>query len=242
MYNFFKDNYIKSYVSKLAHECNVTILVSTFTEYENRSWQLYNSVIEVEPDGTFGDDMYFKQRLVPFGEFVPMREIIEVLIPPLTEIGMLSEDLVAGEESTVLDTEVGRFGCGICFDSIYEDLIRESVLGGAEIIAISTNDSWFEDSAALAMHNAQSRLRAIETGRYVVRSANTGISSIIDPMGRVMTELPANVEGYVAENVYMRDEITVYTHIGNTFVYLCMAALVAPFAVSAVVKLRKKDG
>ena len=237
-YNFFKNERIHSFVSALARECNVTILVSTFTEYENNSWQLQNSLIEVCPDGNFGEDMYFKQRLVPFGEFVPMRRLVEIIFPPLSEIGMLQEDLIAGEESTVIQTDAGRFGCGICFDSIYEDLIRESVLGGAQIIAISTNDSWFADSAALYMHNSQSVLRAIENGRYVVRSANTGISSIIDPMGNLNVSLPANEEGYITDNVSMRDHLTVYTVIGNIFVYICAAAVCVSFCAEWIIKRR----
>ena len=132
-----------------------------------------------------------------------MREIVMFLIPPLANVGMLDDDLLAGEECMVLDTDVGSIGCGVCFDSIYESVILGSVRNGAEIIAISTNDSWFSDSAALYMHNSQSRLRAIETGRYVVRSANTGISSIIDPMGNVKEELGALERGYVVSEAYM---------------------------------------
>jgi apolipoprotein N-acyltransferase len=240
-YNFFKNEYIHTFVSDLARECNVTILVSTFTEYQNRSWQLRNSLIAVNPDGTFGEEMYFKQRLVPFGEFVPMRELIEVLIPPLTEIGMLQEDLIAGEESTVLETNEGIFGCGICFDSIYEDIIRESTLGGAQVIAISTNDSWFADSAALYMHNSQSVLRAIENGRDVVRSANTGISSIIDPMGNIKSSLSANQEGVIVDEVYMRDNLTVYTVIGNVFIYICIVVICAAFCAEFMVKCARRS-
>ena len=103
-------------------------------------------------------------------------------------------------------------------------MIRDSVLNGAEIIAISTNDSWFSDSAALSMHNSQSVLRAVENGRYVVRSANTGISSIIDPMGRVVDSLGANREGYVTAEVNLRNDLTLYTRIGNVIVWLCIAS------------------
>ena len=100
--------------------------------------------------------------------------------------------------------------------------LLESVREGAEVICLSTNDSWFTDSVAADMHNGQARLRAIETGRYVVRSANTGISSIIDPMGNVNEELGAQKEGYIVSNVYLRDQRTVYSYVGNLFVYICM--------------------
>jgi len=149
------------------------------------------------------------------------------LLPPLANVGMLDEDLLAGETSAVIPTESGNVGCGICFDSIYETIIIDSVRNGAELIAISTNDSWFSNSAALDMHNSQSRLRAIETGRYVVRSANTGISSVIDPLGNVKEELGALKSGYVISDVRLKNGTTLYTVIGNAFVYLCMAFCVA---------------
>lgn len=236
-YDLFNNERLYTYVSELAREHQVTILVSAFTKDEE-SGKLYNSVIEVKPDGNFGETIYSKQRLVPFGEFVPMRELVMFLIPPLANVGMLDDDLLAGEESAVISTVVGNVGCGICFDSIYETLILNSVRNGAELIAISTNDSWFSDSAALDMHNSQSRLRAIETGRYVVRSANTGISSVIDPLGNVRENLGALKSGYVVSDVRLRNDITLYTTIGNTFVYLCMTFLVAIMIVDFCQKLQ----
>lgn len=221
-YVLFDSDVLVEFVSDLARDNEVTILVSAFT-VDEESEQRYNSVIEVRPDGSFGETVYSKQRLVPFGEFVPMREFVTFIFPPLANIGILEDDLLAGSESVVIDSESGRIGCALCFDSIYENVIADSVRNGAEIIAISTNDSWFSDSAALDMHNAQARLRAMESGRYVVRSANTGISSVIDPMGNVVKELGALERGYVVSDVSLRDQSTLYTVIGNLFVYLCVA-------------------
>lgn len=231
---------IEWYVCKLAKENSVTILLPVFTSDEE-SGMLYNSIVEIRPDGSIGEHMYHKQRLVPFGEFVPMRRFIVMLVPPLAEVGMLEEDILPGEESIVFETVEGRIGCGICFDSIYEELIRHSVLNGAEMIAISTNDSWFSDSAALSMHNSQSVLRAVENGRYVVRSANTGISSVIDPMGRVVESLGANREGYVTAEVYLRENMTFYTLSGNIIVWVCLAfdsALLLYFLYSKKKKIK----
>ena len=114
----------------------------------------------------------------------------------------------------------------------------DSARNGAELIAISTNDSWFSDSAALDMHNSQSRLRAIETGRYIVRSANTGISSVIDPLGNVKEELGALECGYVVSTVHLRSNTTPYTVIGNAFVYFCMILSAALLIVGFYQKLR----
>lgn len=224
-YVLFDSRDLCEFVCDLAKDNDVTIIVSAFTKDEESGLR-YNSIIEVKPDGTFGETVYSKQRLVPFGEFVPMRSFVTFIFPPLANIGMLEDDLLAGEDSVVLESDVGRIGCGICFDSIYEGLISDSVRNGAEIIAISTNDSWFSDSAALDMHNAQARLRAIENGRYIVRSANTGISSVIDPLGNVKEELGALERGYVISDVTAIEQSTLYSVIGNLFVYICMAFFV----------------
>ena len=208
-----------SYLVNLAKEAKVTILVGAFTRTEDSPQ--YNSIACFLPDGTMHDTVYVKRRLVPFGEFVPMRGLIETLIPPLADLVMSGGDVGWGEDPNVFVLEQGSVGSLICFDSIYEDLTRESVREGAELICLSTNDSWFTDSAALYMHNAQAQLRAIESGRYVVRAANTGISTIISNRGEVICQLEPLVDGMLVENVEIREDRTLYTAIGNFFVYFC---------------------
>lgn len=238
-YQVFTDHEVSDFVTNLAKENNVTIIMSAFTKDEE-SGLSKNSIIEVKPDGSFGETVYSKQRLVPFGEFVPMREFVTFVFPPLANIGMLEDDLKAGERSEVIESDIGNIGCGLCFDSIYEGVVLGAVRNGAELIVISTNDSWFSDSAALDMHNGQARLRAIESGKYVVRSANTGISSIIDPLGNVKTELGALERGYVVSEVSPRGENTIYAYIGNTFAYICLAYAVGMICLSVIEGFKKR--
>ena len=130
----------------------------------------------------------------------------------------------------------------ICFDSVFEDLALDSVRNGAELIIIPTNDSWFLDSTAVYMHNRQAQLRAIECGRYIVRSGNTGISSVIDDNGQVLTSLPPLVEGQVTNDAEFLSYRTLYSIIGNTFVYVLAAfslTLVASSVISDIIKKRK---
>ncbi len=233
-YTVTEDNGFGEYCSSLARRAGVTLLVGAFTEDQDGQ---YNSVICVTPDGSFHETVYSKQRLVPFGEFVPMRGLVTFLIPPLAELSMLAEDVLAGDGANVIAHDNANIGCLICFDSIYEELTRSSVLGGAELICLSTNDSWFSDSAALYMHNAQAQLRAIESGRYVVRAANTGISTVIDAKGRVLAELEPLVDGMAVETVSLNTHSTVYSLVGNAFIY---ALIIAFAAVSAMEFLGKK--
>jgi apolipoprotein N-acyltransferase len=129
---------------------------------------------------------------------------------------------VPGDESSVWQGDGVMFGYLICFDSIYDSLARESVRNGAEIIMISTNDSWFGDSVGTRMHSAQAKLRAVENGRSVVRAANTGISSVITPDGETLALIPADEEGQICVNVPVSDNMTLYTKIGNLFAYICI--------------------
>lgn len=225
------------FCSNVAKEANVTLLVGGFSEGENGQ---YNSLICVLPDGSFHQTTYSKQHLVPFGEYVPMRGLFEILIPPLAELEMSGEDILAGEGSQVIEIDGVSVGGLICFDSIYDELARGSALDGAEIICLSTNDSWFTDSAALYMHNAQAQMRAIENGRWIVRAANTGISTVISSRGEVLCGLEPLVDGMVIYDVPVNTHTTLYTVTGNLVVYLGILALVLLAVYEINVKIRKK--
>ena len=237
-YTVTKRNGYGKFVSKLAMETNATILVGAFSEAEEGE---YNAILCFLPDGSMHDTVYAKRRLVPFGEFVPFRPFVETVIPPLADLVLSGQLIESGKEPNVFFLEKGAIGSLICFDSIYEDLTRDSVLGGAELIALSTNDSWFTDSAALSMHNAQAQLRAIESGRYVARSANTGISTVISDRGEVLSSLDPLVDGVLVEEVEVRSGNTVYMVIGNSFVYLSLAFLAFLVVDGIVDKKSKKN-
>lgn len=215
-------------IKDLAKECHVTILAGVFTLTPDGEGE-YNAVVAAKPDGTFDEVIYGKRNLVPFGEFVPLRDLVTTLVPPLTEINTLGDDLIFGEGAVVIPYETSGYGISplICFDSIYEDNALESVRAGAHLLAIPTNDSWFKDSRGVWMHSAQGQLRAIETGRYVLRAANTGVSSIITDNGEVMCKLDPFVTGYVIAEAKLQSHTTLYTTIGNAFAYFCMAFVVS---------------
>ncbi len=220
---------IKRKITQAAKELGVTILSGAFEyEYTDDGGKNYNSVYAFYPDGTMDEACYRKQRLVPFGEFTPMESVINTLLPILTELNILSDNpYTAGEESTVFEGLEGsdaiNIGSLICFDSIYEALTVDSVRNGAQIMTLSTNDSWFSDSAAVYQHNRHACLRAIESGRYFVRAANTGVSSIISPDGEILTDVAPLVEGYAYHEVSLISSRTLYSYVGNLMVYLSIA-------------------
>ena len=235
---------MKNYVSEVAREFGVTLIVGALHEDETGE---YNSLFLVLPDGTISQERYDKRHLVPFGEYVPLKNLITILIPPLAEVSALDTDLTPGKDSSLFETEWGLVGSMICFDSIYEMLGIQSVRDGAELMVLSSNDSWFSDSAAVYQHQAQAQYRAIEEGRYLLRSANTGISTILTPTGEVRTWLEPLTEGYSVEEIYFRSQRTVYSVIGNAFVYLCGLFCLAPVVADcfdrkrAVKETERKD-
>ena len=242
--NIDRHAWVYEYVTDLSRECGVPILCGLFTRVEEGSEADYNSIVVALPDGTVHDTVYNKRNPVPFGEFVPFRNLVMTLVPPLAEINTLAEDIPAGEDSVVFDLEVGQIGSLICFDSIYERNAFDSIENGAQLLAVSTNDSWFTDSRGVWMHHAQSQLRAIETGRYVVRSANTGVSSVINDRGEVLESLAPLKTGFVLEEVHLSDRVTVYSVIGNVFacvcIILCAAAILYPACERVVYPMVKK--
>jgi apolipoprotein N-acyltransferase len=136
-------------------------------------------------DGSGEIDRYVKRRLVPFGEYVPARRWLS-WFPPLDQI---PRDAVAGEGARSFQVGDGiRVAVAICFETLYSDLVRTNVRADerdAGLILAITNDASFQDSAEPAQHLAQSRMRAIETGRWVVHAALSGSSAFVDPDGRV---------------------------------------------------------
>ena len=232
--NIDRKAWVYEYVTELSRECGVPILCGLFTRVAEGSEADYNSIVVALPDGTVHGTVYNKRNPVPFGEFVPLRGLVMTLVPPLAEINTLAEDIPAGDDSVVFDLEVGQIGSLICFDSIYERNAVDSIRNGAQLLAVSTNDSWFTDSRGVWMHHAQSQLRAIETGRWVVRSANTGVSSVINNRGEVLESLAPLKTGYVLEEVRLSDRVTVYSVIGNVFAYACVAACAAAILAPGV--------
>lgn len=245
----YKNSKTVNKISEMANELDITVLVGAFEiVYDSEALDAneYNSIYIFYPDKTVGEEKYRKRHLVPFGEYTPMEGLITAVFPILESLNLLSEPLTPGDGSELFDTEYGKIGSLICFDSIYEGLALDSVRDGAELLTLSTNDSWFVDSSAVWQHNSHAALRAIETGRYVVRAANTGVSSVITPEGKLLTEIDPLVTGYSYATVYMRNDRTLYSYIGNLFVLIAFLGAVVlavyPHAPRLIEKVKKSIG
>ena len=125
-----------------------------------------------------------------------------------------------------------RLSTAICYEVVYPDLVAAFVGRGSQLLTTITNDAWYGHSSAPHQHFWQATLRAVEQGRYLIRAANTGISGIVDPYGRVVAKTPIFEQAVVSGEVRYLDGPTVYGRTGDAFAYACGLATLMAWWVS----------
>ena len=202
-------------VRRVAREGRVSILLGSDQLERGKPDKWYNSAFLVRADGTDAG-FYRKMHLVPFGEYVPMKRLLFFIGPLVEAIG---SGFDAGEDPTVLRVDGHTISVAICYEIVYPALIRQFVRQGSELLTTITNDAWFGSTSAPYQHFAQASMRAIEEGRYVVRAANTGISGIVDPYGRVLERTGIYEQGMLVGQARFLTTSTVYARWGDLFAY-----------------------
>lgn len=223
---------LKQY-KKLSKELNTPILAGVLLKNDG---DYTNNATLVTADGVIAN--YAKRQLVPFGEYMPYQKTLEKFFPVLSELNIIEDDYVSGNGSSIMKIGNGKIGSIICFESIYAKLSRQSVADGAELLVEVTNDSWLKDSPAMKQHLAHGIFRSIENGRYLLRSANSGISAVIDSRGRVVKQLDINEQGVITDTVYFSNEQTLYTKMGDILFPLCCVTLVI-LVIILIIKRKK---
>ena len=195
-----------------------------------------NDVLFIDTTGK--NACYTKRQLVPFGEYMPYQKTLSAIFPFLDSLNLTIDDYTPGNDSVIMETDGGKAGNIICFESIYPHLSRQSARDGAEALFEITNDSWLDDSPAIYQHLAHGVFRSVENGRYMVRSANSGVSAIIDSRGKIVSQLDVNTQGVITEKIYFHNNKTLYTITGNILYPICVIGLVA-LCVVFIVKNKK---
>ena len=195
------------------------ILIGSF---ERNNGSYYNGVFTL---GTANEQHYRKQHLVPFGEFIPLRPLLGWFINGVLDIPM--GDLARGDMRQIpLDVAGQQVAADICYEDVFgEEIIR--ALPQATLLVNFTNDAWYGHSHAAAQHNQISQLRALETGRMMLRATNTGVTSIIGVNGKMLQQLPQHVEGVLSGTAQGYGGITPYVRWGNAAVMLLLIVLLA---------------
>ncbi len=186
----------------------------------------FNSAYRITADGI--QEIYNKMRLMPYSERKP-----SWLRKTLKSPGEAPSAFVAGEEYTVFSLPDSRFSTPICFEMVYPELIRGFVRNGAQFLVNISNDSWFGKGAGPDQHLIFSTIRAVENRRYVVRTANTGISAFVAPTGEILSRTELDQDAVLCGDVVPLEEMTLYTRRGDLFAIAC--SLVTLFSVLACV-------
>lgn len=186
----------------------------------------------------FDDNLqeYRKVKLVPFGEYIPLESVVRSVAKDVAVLGELGSFTPGSPEQELPQMSGVPFGITVCYESIFPQLWAKQNRAGAKFFVNVTNDAWFFDSDAPYQHLAVSALRAVETGRPVLRAANTGISAVVDRYGRIQETAPLNTRAILTANIPLplNEAQNFYTQWGDWFAWLC-AALYFTLLISAMV-------
>ncbi|MFC1859671.1 apolipoprotein N-acyltransferase [Thermodesulfobacteriota bacterium] len=177
----------------------------------------YNSAYLINSGGeVYGK--YDKAHLVPFGEYVPFKKWLPFIGKMVEAVG----DFSAGQKGNTIDWRQYKLGVQICYEIIFPNLSRALVRNDADLLINITNDAWYGPSSAPYQHFSMAIFRAVENRRALVRSANTGISGFIDPVGRIMVSTPIFEDRVETSTVPILKTRTFYTRFGDLFAYACL--------------------
>ena len=179
--------------------------------------QTYNSSVIVEKGEIVG--WQDKTNLVPFGEYLPLRNIL-LKIPLFGKNPFFSYDLSARKEIKAIKTSKADLGILICIDSIFPETVRSFVNKGINLAITITNDAWYGKSTALDQHILHGVFRAVENKINFIQVANTGISAVINPFGQFIKKSQVNKDEVIVTDVYLTSPKTIYSRFGNWFVII----------------------
>ena len=232
---YFEDNPAGNIIRQMVRQSGTPLLLGSDEVEPGDPPHSYNSAFMLDTAGATAA-VYRKIHLVPFGEYVPFQQLLFFVGPLVEAVSAFS----SGTRVTMLPVEGHMVSTAICYEVTYPSLAREAVREGSELLTTITNDAWYGESSAAYQHFEMAMMRAIEQGRYLVRAANTGVSGIVDPYGRVLTRTRLfETVAVVGEARYVQAR-TVYATIGDLAVYLS-AAVVALALAWAFVEGRRRN-
>ena len=224
---------LQAHLAALAREVGAPLLVGSIDRVDEHGVPVYlNSAFLLTERGI--TDRYDKIQLVPFGEYVPLGWLIGFV----RSWAEFISEMRPGERRTIFPLGQGSFGTVICYEVIFPELFRRFVAEGASFMANITNDAWFGETSGPLQHLGVLPLRAVENRVAIARSANTGVSALVMPSGRVVAELGLGREGVLRGAVPARTRTTLYTRLGDWLAHACAALTVA--VVGATLWMNRK--
>ncbi len=209
-------------VLKLVDQLNAPILTGSpdYRFLENGKYETYNGLLLLQPDFS-PMQSYWKMHLVPFGERVPFEDSIPYLHNFFENLNMGTGDFAPGHEYKIFTMNWHNqnlpFAGVICYESVFPDQVRRFIKMGGKLLVIVTNDAWFGNTSGPYQHNQIAIFRAIENRVSIARCANTGISCLVDPFGKILARTKLNEQTTLTGNVPLYASTTFYTQHGDLF-------------------------
>ena len=210
-----------------------TLLGSPAYSQDNNGVAYYNRVFLIDSNGIITDN-YNKSHLVPFGEYVPFKRWLPFLGKMVEHVGDFSTGL-AGDTLVWGQHKIGPL---ICYEMIFSYLARTATQNGAHLLINVTNDAWYGKTSAPYQHFSMAVFRAIETRRALVRSANTGISGFIDPLGRILSQTTLFEDAVLTADVPLMSSQTLYVKRGDFFALACTFASIMLIFIELVQRMQ----
>lgn len=210
---------IEQKLCALTKEYPTTVVCGAFYEKDGKQ---YNAQFMFE-NGMLSEEIYQKRTLVPFGEYTPYERLLNRVFPFLSEMNLSGDALTAGREASIFHSQKANFGGLICYDSIFYQNARDSAKNKADYLLLSTNDSWYNDSAAIDQHYGHAVFRAIENRKGVVRAAATGRSGLIDAYGKSLDKSALFTRCFLRSPLLSSTEETLFTRFGYGYIWLLLA-------------------
>jgi len=232
------DPFFREAAGRLAVDAHAPVIIGSLGVDRNsippRGYYLYDSASLFSASGKYFG-RYDKIHLVPWGEYIPFKEFF-TFAEKLTEgVG----DMDRGSDRNIFGLDAHNYGIFICYESIFGREVRQFALHNADVLVNISDDGWYGDTGAPWQHLNMARMRAIENRRWLLRSTNTGITTAIDPQGRIAMEAPRHVRGaYAFPFAYTPGAFhTFYTLHGDWFGRVCARVAAVLLLFAAIVRL-----
>lgn len=218
---YFDEPASRAFLERVAREAGTTFIFNTISFEDGDRTRPRNSSVTLDRAGALRSQ-YSKIHLVPFGEFVPWPFHYFV-----TKITLQAGTFRPGSRIAVAQVEGHGLGTFICYESVFARSIRKFVGAGAELLVNISNDSWYGRSAARDQHLLIARMRAVENRRWILRATNDGVTTAIDPSGRITAALPSyRQDALDVQFNYLSDE-TGFVRFGEWLWWLCLLGTAA---------------
>ncbi len=209
---------VKNKLKEVVRDFNIPALIGTLdVSWQSNKRKVFNGSIFL---GIEEEKMYHKIFLVPFAEYNPLTNIDFLKNISYWDFGHGS--FTPGIEYTIFNIDSIGFSNVICYESSHPKISRKMILNGARFLTIQANDAWLSNSSGVIQHFELARLRAVELRTGIARSANTGISGIIYPDGKIGGKIPFDNQGVLKNNVILNNGLSIYARFGNVFAYICL--------------------